>query len=86
MITPIKGSNWHGWIAEETFQKARGRCKPAKEYTSRYRCIHVMIGNEKMTAQIAGVCLLRKREYSLENGFSYDIFMDMLKTLHFTEQ
>ncbi len=79
-ITPIQGSNWHGWIAEETFAKARGR------YTSRYRCIHVMVGNDKMTAQSDGVCLLRKRELSLENGFSYDLFMEMLGTLRFMEE
>ncbi|WP_148662386.1 hypothetical protein [Paraburkholderia phytofirmans] len=85
-VTPIQGSNWHGWIAEETFAKARGSCRPAKEYTSRYRCVHVMVGNDKMTAQLDGVCLLRKRELSLENGFSYDLFMDLLKTLRFKEQ
>ncbi|WP_416052949.1 hypothetical protein [Cupriavidus basilensis] len=85
-VTPIQGSNWHGWIAEETFAKARGRCRPTKEYTSRYRCIHVMVGNEKMTAQLDAVCLLRKRELSLENGFSYDLFMEMLGTLHFMEE
>ncbi|CAE6742139.1 hypothetical protein [Paraburkholderia haematera] len=84
-ITPIQGTNWHGWIAEETFARAHSRCKPAKEYTSRYRCVHVMVGNDKMTAQLDDVCLLRKRELSLENGFSYDLFMDMLKTLRFKE-
>ncbi|ANB77075.1 hypothetical protein AYM40_33725 [Paraburkholderia phytofirmans OLGA172] len=85
-VAPIQGSNWHGWIAEETFAKAHGSCRPAKEYTSRYRCVHVMVGNDKMTAQLDGVCLLRRRELSLENGFSYDLFMDMLKTLRFKEQ
>ena len=85
-VTPIRGSNWHGWIAEETFAKAHGRCRPAKEYTSRYRCVHVMLGNDKMMAQLYGVCLLRKRELSLENGFSYDLFMDMLRTLRFKEE
>ncbi|NUA28135.1 hypothetical protein [Cupriavidus basilensis] len=84
-VTPIKGGNWHGWIAEETFAKARGNCKPAKEYTSRYRCVHVMVGNKKMTAQSDGVCLLRKRELSLENGCSYDLFMEILGTLYFME-
>jgi hypothetical protein len=84
-VTAIRGSNWHGWIAEETFAKAHARCKPAREYTSRYRCVHVMVGNDKMTAQLDGVCLLREHELSLENGFSYDLFMDMLKTLHFKE-
>lgn len=85
-VTPIRGSNWHGWIAEDTFAKAHGRCKPAKEYTSRYRCVHVMVGNDKMTAQLGGVCLLRKHELSLEHGFSYDLFMAMLRTLRFKEE
>lgn len=85
-VTPIYGSNWHGWIAEETFGKPSDRCKLREKYTSRFRCIHVMVGNDKMTAQLDGVCLLRKREISLENGFSYDLFMDMLKTLRFKEQ
>jgi hypothetical protein len=44
-----------------------------------------MVGNATMTATEDGVCLLRKRENSLENGFSYDLFMDMLKTLRFKE-
>jgi hypothetical protein len=70
----------------KTFAKPQGRCRPAKEYSSRYRCVHLMIGNKKMTAQLDGVCLLRKREFSLENGFSYDLFMDMLKTLSFNEE
>ncbi len=84
-ISPIRRGNWHGWIAEESFSKASGRCVPAKEYTDRYRCIHVMVGNDKMSAQLNGVCLLRKREYSLENGFSYDLFFNMMKTLRFSE-
>jgi hypothetical protein len=65
-VVPVRGDNWYGWIAEETFAKARGRCEPTKEYTYRYRCV-------TMTAQLDGVCLLRKRELSLENGFSYDL-------------
>jgi hypothetical protein len=85
--TPLQGINWRGWIAEDTFQPPRKGCVPAdKEYTPAYRCIHVMVGNAKMTAMLGGVCLLRNREYSLENGFSYDLFMDMLKTLRFKEQ
>jgi hypothetical protein len=84
-ISSIMGENWHGWIAEESFSTARGRCVPAKEYTSRYRCIHAIVGNYKMSAQLDGVCLLRKQEYSLENGFSHDLFFNMLKTLRFIE-
>jgi len=85
VISPIQGNNWHGWIAEESFGKGRGRCVPDKEYTNRYRCIHVMVGNDKMSAQLAGVCLLRNLEYSLENGFSYDLFLKMMKSLRFSD-
>lgn len=84
-ITSISGGNWHGWIAEESFGKAQRGCKLTKEYTSAYRCVHLMIGNEKMVAQLGGVCLLRKREYSLENGYSYDLFIDMIKSIRFNE-
>lgn len=85
-VMPIQGANWRGWIAEETFAKARGSCKSAKEYTSSYRCIHVMVGNTSMNAQLDGVCLLRRRELTLKHGFSYDLFMDMLRTLRFTDE
>lgn len=85
-ITPLHGVNWHGWIAEDTFQTPRRGCIPGdRDFTSDYRCIHVMVGNDKMTAELDNVCLLRKREYDLYNGFSYDLFMDMLKTLRFKE-
>ena len=60
-VTPISGTNWHGWIAEESFGKAPRSCKLSKEYTRAYRCVHLMIGNDKMVAQIDGVCLLRKK-------------------------
>jgi hypothetical protein len=83
VVSPIAGENWHGWVAEETFGKGRPKCVPEKEFTDRYRCVHVMIGNDRMSAQLIGVCLLRKKEYSLENGFSYDLFFNMMKSLRF---
>ncbi|MGR3906601.1 hypothetical protein Q3A80_06105 [Burkholderia sp. SR8] len=86
VVTPISGDNWHGWIAEGFFGKAPRGCKLMKEYTTAYRCVSMMIGNEKMVAQLGGVCLLRKKEYGLENGLSYDIFMDMIKSIHFADQ
>jgi hypothetical protein len=47
-IAPIKGSNWYGWIAEQTFRKENPRCREDdKEYTSSYRCVQAMIGNKK---------------------------------------
>lgn len=85
IISPIKGINWHGWIAEETSSKAGEHCKPSKEYTEKYRCIHMLIGNGKLSAQLNGVCLLRNREYCLENGLSYDLFREMINTIRFTE-
>lgn len=84
-VTPINGINWHGWIAEEKFEKTKKGCHPEKEFTNKYRCVHVMVGNDVMTAQLTGVCLLRSREFSLENGFSYDIFIDMIKSMRFIE-
>jgi hypothetical protein len=84
-IAPISSENWHGWIAEESFGNASKGCKLVKEYTPAYRCVHLMIGNEKMVAQLGGVCLLRKKELSLEHGFSYDLFIDMVKSIHFNE-
>lgn len=83
--TQIHGSNWYGWIAEEKFGENHPGCKPLKEFTSAYRCIHVMVGNSSMSAQLGGVCLLKNREYSLENGFSYDLFMNMLDSLRLIE-
>ncbi len=61
----------------------RPGCKPSREFTKAYRCVHVMVGNDAVTAQLTGVCLLRKREFSLENGLSYDLFMDMMHSLRF---
>jgi len=86
-ITRIQGFNWHGWLAEESYTgKPRPHCTVPKEYTSRYRCVGLMIGNDQMSATTNQFCLLRKRELSLEHGFSYDLFMDMVKTIRFKEE
>jgi hypothetical protein len=83
-VTPVKGSNWCGWIAGQTFEKENSRCRDDdKEYTSCYRCVQAMVRNKKMPAQLSRVCLLRKRQLSSENGFSDDPFIDMLRTLRF---
>ncbi len=85
-VTPIQGMNWHGWIAEDIHTGTlRHGCIPPKEYTSRYRCIGLLIGNDKMSAITNQFCLLRKRELSLVRGFSYDLFMEVLKTIRFNE-
>ena len=83
MVNSVSGDNWHGWIAEASFGATSRGCKLKKEYTTDYRCVSLMIGNEKTHAQLGGVCLLRKKEYSLERGFGYDIFMDMIKSIRF---
>jgi len=83
-VIPIQGSNWHGWLVEEIHAgKPRRHCTVPKEYTTRYRCVGLMIGNDKVSAMTNQFCLLRNRELSLEHGFSYDLFMDMLKTIRF---
>jgi len=83
-VTPIQGVNWHGWLVEEIRAgKPHRHCTVPKEYTTRYRCVGLMIGNDKVSAMTNKFCLLRNRELSLEHGFSYDLFMDMLKTIRF---
>lgn len=84
-VAPIAGENWHGWIAEETFVDVSGSCELIKEYGSAYRCVHLMIGNKKMVAQMGGVCLYRKLEGNLMNGFSYDLFVDMVRSIRFND-
>lgn len=84
-VIALSGVNWYGWIAEESYGKPAHGCKLVKEYTSAFRCVHLMIGHKKMVAQVGGVCLLRRKEHSLENGFSYDLFMDMVKSIRFNE-
>jgi hypothetical protein len=87
-ITPISGANWHGWLAEEVYRKARGRSKNeyCKIYAPKNRCIHLVIGNEKMSAELWGKCLMRKRTTKLEEGFSYDLFMEMIRSVRFNEE
>jgi len=81
-ITQIQGNNWHGWLAEDKYTgKPRRACASPAEYSSRYRCISLILGNDKMSAAMDKVCLLRKREPNIQSGLSYDAFMEMLKTI-----
>jgi len=86
-ITPISGVNWHGWMVERIYGDIQRKCKPVdRNYTSRYRCVQAVLGNEKITAELDQVCLLRKYELGLKNGFSHDLFMNMIKTIRFREE
>jgi hypothetical protein len=87
-INSISGANWHGWIAEEIYGppgniRNNDRCK---SNTPQYRCIHLVIGNKKMSAEMPMACLLRQETTDLEKGLSYDLFMEMIKSIHFNEK
>jgi hypothetical protein len=85
-ITPIQGSNWHGWMAEQIYGPTRNRKSYCQVYSPKYRCIELVIGNKKMSAELGGACLLRKRTTSLEEGLNYDLFMEMIKSINFNEE
>lgn len=86
-IRPIAGLNWRGWIAEDSYTgRVPKDCESPAEYSSQYRCISMVFGNEKMSAAMVQTCLLRKREFNIQQGLSYEIFMDMLKTLRFMDE
>ncbi|GAB3627276.1 hypothetical protein PTE30175_01963 [Pandoraea terrae] len=85
-ITPISGVNWHGWMAEEVYSKSRSKEFQCTIYSPTYRCISMLIGNTKMSAHLAGACLLRERTTNLEEGLSYDLFMEMIKSIRFNEE
>ncbi|MCA8349726.1 hypothetical protein [Burkholderia cepacia] len=86
-IRPIAGLNWHGWIAEDSYTgRVSKDCESPAEYSPQYRCISMVFGNEKMSAAMVQTCLLRKHESNIQQGLSYEIFMDMLKTLRFMNE
>jgi hypothetical protein len=85
-ITPISGANWHGWLAEEVYGKTRSRKRECNIYSPQYRCIALVIGNAKMSAESAGTCLLKKSTTNLEEGLSYDLFMQMIESIRFNEE
>ncbi|MFM0047085.1 hypothetical protein [Paraburkholderia sediminicola] len=88
LIKPISGSNWHGWIAEEVYGKAsnRGNNDYCRIYAPKNRCVHLLVGNKKMSVELTGACLLRKKTTNLDEGFSYDFFMQMIKSIRFNEE
>jgi hypothetical protein len=47
----------------------------------------MIIGNSTMGATMAQYCLIRKPEdFDLDAGLSYDVFMEMVKSLRFIEE
>jgi hypothetical protein len=85
-ITPIASSNWHGWIAESKYKESKIKKDDCKILSPKYRCVSFLIGYKKMSAEFAGACFPRKRTASLEHGFSYDLFMEMIRSIHFDEE
>ncbi|MFL9920615.1 hypothetical protein PQR75_35660 [Paraburkholderia fungorum] len=85
-VTPISGSNWHGWIAEEIYSRSRSRQGRCKFFSPTYRCVSLVIGNAKMSAEFGGACLLKKSTTNLEEGLSYSLFLQMINSIHFNEE
>ena len=83
----IKGINWSGWIVEEVYGRSKVRLGACREvYSPASRCIHMVIGNERMSADMGGICLSATDSTSLKAGFSYSAFMEMVKTIRFNEE
>lgn len=88
-ITKIAGTNWHGWLAEDSYNPAV-QSTSLPEYCQRYsaanRCVRVVIGNSKESATMSQYCLIRNPGgFDLDAGLSYDIFIKIVKSIHFTE-
>ncbi|MGQ7933119.1 hypothetical protein [Paraburkholderia sp. D1E] len=85
-ITPISGANWHGWLAEEVYGKSRSVKAQCKFLSPEYRCVSLVIGNRKMSAESGSRCLLKKITTNLEEGLSFDFFMQMIRSIRFNEE
>lgn len=89
-IAKIYGVNWHGWLVEDSY-KANDKDASTPEYCEQYsetnRCVRMVIGNSKFSATMAQYCLTREPEnFDLDTSLSYDIFLQIVKTIRFTEQ
>jgi hypothetical protein len=85
-VTPIQGSNWSGWMYEQVFAAPK-KTLPAQcqKYTPQYRCVTLLFGNDKVAASLPNYCFLRKKVNNLRTELSFDVFMDMIKTIRFDE-
>jgi len=85
-VTPIQGANWSGWMYEQVFaapkKKLPSRCQ---KFTPQYRCVTLLFGNNKVSASMPNYCFLRKKVNNLRVELSFDVFMDMIKTIKFEE-
>jgi len=59
---------------------------PCAGFTPDYLCADVVIGNAKMHAVMTPRCFLKKHYDYLDNGLSYDVFPEMLESIHFVEE
>jgi len=82
-IRSIQGTNWRGWISEYSYQgKINYNCKNPEHHTSKYRCISLIIGNEENSISMNTSCFLRRKEAGIQNGLSYDFFIESLKRIY----
>lgn len=88
-ISEIAGVNWSGWIAED-FYKSRGVASNRDccgRFDNRHRCIRLVIGNVKETVAMSQYCLVRRDgDFDLDEGLSYEIFMEILKSVKLLEE
>jgi hypothetical protein len=85
-VTPIQGPNWSGWMYEQVFAAPKKQL-PAQcqKFTPQYRCVTLLFGNDKVAASLPNYCFLRKKVNNLRTELSFDVFMDMIKTIRFDE-
>jgi len=85
-ITPIAGPNWTGWMWEQSFAAPKKKLKAScQKFTRDFRCVALVFGNDKMSAAFPTYCFLRKKVNNLDTELSFDVFMDMIKTIRFNE-
>ena len=85
-VTPITGPNWMGWMWEQSFAAPKKKLKEScQKFTPAYRCVALVFGNDKMSASFPTYCFLRKKVNDIDTELSFDVFMDMIKTIRFNE-
>ncbi|WP_272546121.1 hypothetical protein PPH94_015900 [Burkholderia cepacia] len=88
-ISEVAGGNWSGWIAEDFYKSrdvasSRDHCE---RFDNRHRCIRLVIGNAKETVAMSQYCLVRRDgDFDLDEGLSYEIFMEILKSIKLLEE
>ncbi|CAE6770392.1 hypothetical protein R69749_01207 [Paraburkholderia domus] len=89
-IAKIYGVNWHGRLAEDSY-KPNNKDGATPEYCEQYseanRRVRMVIGNSKFSATMAQYCLTKDPEnFDLDIGLSYDLFLQIIKTIRFSDQ